>query len=328
MTTQDNQAARTTPWELTLSLIICAIAGVSLLVTASFRPLIWGIRIPEPIFDLFHDLGIALIVSAVVGGLFEIYRTARHQLESMRDVIDYVMADKITSEVWMELDYLIEEKCVIRRSVVLRLEVERNSKLQGHEAVLKVDHLYELHSLREKHSKFKIRHELDYQLARPDLGLPYWETIVVTPEEAKTSKEKIDKSNPLLDIEVALQPRRNDAPISVQTRRQELIQLPGSYNFYAPEFMKGIRMSLVGCPPEFEAEVLVRPHGGGEALPNRDNTWSFEHLIFPGQGIEVKFKQRTNQESHSAFFAELASTADPSGQDSKLLQSPDSGPVT
>ncbi|MGA3136455.1 MAG: hypothetical protein ABSC88_10740 [Terracidiphilus sp.] len=279
-----------------MSLIACAVAGVGLLWVASLRPLIWGIPLPGLIFDLLHDLGIALFVSAVIGGLIETYRNSRHRLESMKEAIDLIMDGKITSEVWIDVNELIEQKFVIRRDVYLRLEMGRDSGLQAHEAVLAVDHFYKIYSLREKRTTFTIRHDLDYQFSRPHLDLPRWDTVAVGPEGARKSPEEFDKSDPKLELEVTLEPRRFDRPVSIYTRRHEVITLPGSYNFYAPEFMKDVTVVLVGCPTEFEAEVTVRPHGGGRALQGEDHTWSFGELIFPGQGIEVKFKEKVRSE--------------------------------
>jgi hypothetical protein len=184
-------------------------------------------------------------------------------MESMRDVIDLVMDEKITSEVWMDLKDLIEAKSVIRRNVMLRLELEPHPQLQEHEAVLKIEHQYELWPLRDKKLDFTIKQELDYQFDRPDLGLPKREfALIDDPASTKRVLSHEALLSPQLEIPVSLQPRRHNQSVFVQSHRQEIVHLPGSYNFYVPEFMKRLRMTLVGVPADFDVEVLVRPHGG------------------------------------------------------------------
>jgi hypothetical protein len=308
MPTLQPYKARRTPLAVKLSLGVCLLLGLLLLVVSLLMNPVsnregnnhegYSHLVP----NLLHDLGIAFCVSFAVAGLFEIYRSVRHQIENFRDVIDFVMGEQITPDVWMEVKELIEAKRVIRRGVVLRLELQRDPSLDSREAILKVEHQYDLFPLCEKSSKYTIEHELDYQFKHPSLNLPSWELAVVVPDVARTQKDEIDLSSPCLKVEVSL-PRRDKESIFVQTRRRELVYLPGSYNFYIPEFTQGFRLTIVGCPPEIGVEVLVRPHGGGQALPNQDGTWSSEQLIFPGQGIEVKFVQRDSTRSHSVQMA-------------------------
>ncbi len=293
-----NHKHRRLPLVYALSLIGCLILGLILLVVCSPASIRGEASIKHFARDLGHDLGIALCVSFVVAGLFEVYRSVRHQMESMKDVIDFVMGDQITPEVWLELKEIIDAKSVIRRDVRLRLEVERHPTLLPHEVILKVEHQYDLSALLNKHSKYIIRHELDYQLENRDLKLPCWDSVVIDPDTRRTRKDKIDLLADCLSVEVSLPPRWHEESVFVQIHRRELLHLPGSYNLYIPEFMKGLHLNVVGCPPEFRVEVIVRPEGGGRSLPNEDDTWSYDRLIFPGQGIEVKFV-RADSSPHS-----------------------------
>jgi len=77
-------SVRKTPLAVKLSLAISLLAGILLLIFSALKvghslPLV-GFIIP----DLCHDLGIAFLVSFAVAWLFEIYRSVRHQMESMR----------------------------------------------------------------------------------------------------------------------------------------------------------------------------------------------------------------------------------------------------
>ncbi len=211
-------------------------------------------------------------------------------MESMLDVIDLVMGEQITADVWMEVKELIENKCVIRRDTRLRFEFQRVAELREHECVLKVEHEYSLHSLRNKKLAFSIEHELDYQFENRSLGLPKWEAVVIDPVDARTEPERrTEPSKPLLNVPIRLASRRDNEPVFVRTERREIVHVPGSYNFYTPEFMKGLRLSIIGCPAGVRLEVWVRPHGGGHALQDKNHTWSYDQIIFPGQGVEIKF---------------------------------------
>lgn len=242
--------------------------------------------------DLARDLGIGLLVSFVVASLFEFYRNKRHEIESMKDVLDIVMGSKLTPEVWTEVVRQLESKRVIREDVDLRLELKRDPGLPAHEAILSVEHSYKLSALGNKKVKeYQIRHELDYQFSRQSLNLPRWEAGYVDPSSAILRGSKINLKKPVLEFQVSLEARQNNEPLYVETRRVEIVTLPGSYNFYVPEFMMGFRLRVIGCPG-FRTEVIVRPYGSAEALsPAGDNSWKFDELIFPGQGIEVKFLQ-------------------------------------
>jgi hypothetical protein len=176
---------RTTPLAVTLSLTISLPLGFLLVILSSLKvgrslPYI-GLVLP----DLYHDLGIAFFVSASVAGLFELYRSNRHEMESMKDVIDFAMSDKITGEVWQEVQELMEAKKVIRRNVRLRLEFVVQAGIQFHESVLKVEHEYDLYSLRKKRFKEHVRHELDYQFRNDQINVPRWEAAIVHPSGAK-----------------------------------------------------------------------------------------------------------------------------------------------
>jgi hypothetical protein len=291
---------RGTPPAMKVSLGACLILGLGLLyVSAEFSDSLspnampWLKSLWPVLFDLLHDLGIGLCVSFVVALLFEIYRNTRHEIESMRSVIEAVMGDKLTPEIWEEVIDQIEVKEVLRRQVSLRLELTTPfGGLMTGEARLAVEHSYDLIALRDKKTKYRVRSELDYQLSRPNIGLPKWDRVLVVPIAAKVGNAGIDLSLPELDFEVSLEPRSHDDVVHIQTRRFEIVRLPGSYNLYLPEFMKGFTLDLVGRPSNIDAEVIVRPHGGAKALPKTGvDSWRFEGLIFPGQGIEIKFKE-------------------------------------
>lgn len=241
--------------------------------------------------DLLRDLGIAFIVSSVVAGLFELYRSQSHTFDGMKGVIDAVLGEQISPEVWLELKELIAAKQCIRRRARIRLEFSAHEKLLPQQRILNVEYEYELHALTSKATKVTVGHELDYQLRNIDLGLPSFRQVVVRGESknwAYTDQQlKKCSSEGRLSLEIVLRPR-NEQPCTIRTHRSEIVNFPGAYNLYTPEFMKGVSITVVACPPDVSVEVFVRPLGKGHMLIKSDDTWSCDHLLMPGQGIEIK----------------------------------------
>lgn len=287
------------------SLASIFLVGLLLLATRELIPVKAGWdRFNESIKDLARDLGIAFIVSSLVAGLFELYRSLHHQIQSMRDVIDAVMADKLTKEVWFELEDLIDKKSVLRKELRIRLEASRDGALQSHEARLRVELEYVLIGIGRKPQAIKLAHDLDYQLANSLAKLPRFEriTVVRMTEDAfdTASEEKVfdecdlNQSNRNGRFELDLKPLAGKDYLRVRIVREELAHIPGSYNFYTPEFAKGLRVLVAQCPENVRTEVWVRPQGEGKHLVRTGNEWWTEELILPGQGVEIKFLPTSN----------------------------------
>jgi len=283
------------PWSVVLGLVALFVSGIALLIVLSLlkfdgRDVAW---------EFGRELGIALVVSGVVASLFELYRSIRHHIQTMRDVIDLTLGEQITPEVWLELKELIETRRVIRRNVHLRWTLARNASLGANEAIFGLEHEYELHALSSRKSSFTIEHELDYHMSQKELCLPRFERIVIDPPGADAlvfEGDGLDENckGGKLSVKVELQPRGGD-PVRIRVERYELVNVPGSYNLYTPEFTKGLQLHYGDCPVDVEPEVLVRPSGQGLLLKHVGNNWSCEHLLLPGQGVEIKFRTKSSR---------------------------------
>jgi hypothetical protein len=302
------------PLVVSVSLLALFFGGILLLV-ASVNNL--GHALPytgEVVPELLRDLGIALIVSCVVAGLFEIYRSQRHTVEGMTDVIDAILGEQISPEVWLELKELIASKQVIRRRANIRLQFRNSDSLRRNEAILDVEYQYELHALTSKAGKIPVQHELDYQLRDDHLGLPKFQSLIVQGPSGKprsfdeTTIAKV-VSNGKMSFDVELSPR-DGQPSTIRIARSELVHVPGAYNLYTPEFMKDVSITVVNSPNAIGVEVLVRPQGKGQIMTQTGNTWLCSHLLLPGQGIEIKFKQLTS----SAARSNGSNSADPDNE--------------
>jgi hypothetical protein len=86
-----------------------------------------------------------------------------------------------------------------------------------------------------------------------------------------------------------MEPLRGGESVRVQLIREESVYLPGSYNFYTPEFTMGLVIDVAKIPDDIEAEVWVRPQGEQRAPSRLDRGWRTTQLILPGQGVEIEF---------------------------------------
>lgn len=82
--------------------------------------------------------------------------------------------------------------------------------------------------------------------------------------------------------------------MKVRIERREVVHVPGSYNLYTPELVKGLEIYHGACFPEMEPEVCVRPEGRELTLKHSGNHWSSENLLLPGQEVEIKFALKSS----------------------------------
>jgi hypothetical protein len=214
----------------------------------------------------------------------------------MREVMDLTMGEKITSEVWLELKDLIETRRVVRRSAHIEWKLTQPPSLACHEAILEIKQTYELHGLMRARDYFKIEHELDYHMRSQEPELPKFKEIRIEfPTEYETCSAKFDEQqiqskypDGKFSFEVPLLPR-GSPPARVFVERHELVHIPGSYNLYSAELIKGLCVSFSKCIDSVKPEIFVRPLGHGMGLGEVAGKWSCDHLLLPGQGIEMKF---------------------------------------
>jgi hypothetical protein len=265
-----------------LSVMLCFSAGMILLFLSHTG---WRKNWFPSFSDLIRDLGMALIVASVIAVILEIYRFAHQRFGAMREMFDLIMSERITPEVWFELKDLIETKVCIRKNVHVRLAISPTVPPLEYFRALSVEYSYEIHSLVQRTTTVMVEHELDYQYRGLIEGLPrFTASSVDSPraqQQSPAGNRKVSFRVPLAGL--------GGRPIRVQINRQELVPMPGSYNLYTPEFIKGLTVVVAESVPGVKVEVTVRPQGPGESLRRDGNTWWTDQLILPGQGLEVKF---------------------------------------
>jgi len=223
--------------------VILILIGAAILLLLSFVK--FGGR--DLSLDFVRDLAIALTVGGFVACLFEIYHHITYEMRTMSEVIDTVMGDKITPDVWREVKNLMERRTVIRRDVRIRLSLQMGDGLEEHQAILRVEHDYNLCGLSSHRVSARIEHELDYHL-QPALDLPRFEHVGINPPGPgmhQWDRETLKRDFPdgKFSYELTVEPS-GEEPVRVQTQRLELVYVPGSYNFYSAEFVKGLQLTF------------------------------------------------------------------------------------
>jgi hypothetical protein len=248
----------------------------------------------EMIAHLVRDVGISFLVAVIVTYLIELERDIRDQLHLRSDTVRSEMSERLTPKVWDGLDNILQEKKVIRENVDISLHfdhVEQPTAL----STLKVEYRYDLRSIVARPTEVSVEHELDYQFRDDAAGLPCFESIAID-AAACGQPDSLYEGDRLPEVvrnghfrqELHL-PARDHPPVVVSTIRRELVHIPGSYNLYVPDFCKGVRLQVRDCPANIAVDVIVRPQGSGRLLKRLGNAWSYDSLMLPGQGLEMKF---------------------------------------
>lgn len=265
--------------------------------------LIVATKIGEPSYlallsEVLRDLGIAFLVAVIVARFYELGMRRRHDLETMESILDASMGEYVPPEIWQEVKRQIIYRSVIRRDVDIRLNLTRDADLENSQAILWVEFEYELHGLTNESAKMTVKHELDYQFRNEQKDLPRYQRVVVETDEGAIEYEGPDRlaailKDGVITLSIQLEPR-GGKPVRILTERLELTNTPGSYNLYMTELTKVVRLHVKECPSDTQLEVKFRGREEGIRKAGR-MTWIYDELILPGQGIEIKFKQDSDQ---------------------------------
>ena len=125
------------------------------------------------------------------------------------------------------------------------------------------------------------------------LDLSTWKSILLGLTCFSRTREKLKTEFPNGTFSCEVPVEQSDGqPVHIQTQRLELVRLPGSYNFYSAEFVKGLQLTFGEWPTDVEFDVQVRPLGKGMDIKSGQKTCSCDALLLPGQGIEIRFFEK------------------------------------
>lgn len=155
---------------------------------------------------------------------------------------------------------------------------------------------YELFGLQTTLVSTAVQHELDYQFQNERKNLPRFERLVIEKPGEQAQVFEGDALHAIVKDGAIRYPvslaGRDARPVRIRTDRWEITHAPGSYNLYMQEITKGLRIQVDECPPNVAIDVRVRPQERTDTLKPAANTWVYDDLILPGQGVEIKFIEK------------------------------------
>ena len=256
--------------------VIALIFGVGLMYSAA--------RVKDhPVsHDVLNELGIAIVIAAMVTLMYETYAREVLARETMVRIIESIMGDMFDTQLWEEMRKQLLRRTAVRRAFSVRLRVERDERLPAHQAIMWMSISYRLHALREKTEEVKLYHYLDRFMHDEKTGLPRFTHISV-------GDEVIDprKLHGRFAKEVDIRTWPDGVPVVVE--RREIVYTPGSYSLIMSDLTSVEIVKVEDVPADVSVEInwtLDKPHPVKpfEACP-------VKRMLLPGHAIEIRFNR-------------------------------------
>lgn len=243
-------------------------------------------------YDVFRDIGIAFVISALVSIIFETYARLRFETELMSDVSGIVISDLSREDIWQQVKEQILEKSAIREHFQTKLRLSTNEHLSPGQMVLWMETRYDLCGLRSVPAKVKVMHFNDKHLKVEQAKLPCFEYIGIRNEPLPVDRCVKDGK---FEQEIDVEPKTGN-PVGILIRRKEIVYIPGITYLTMTEMTKGIKLDLEEIPDDLEAIFSIRPHVSNVPLSTSSaiETKFDDILLLPGQGIEFLFKRKVD----------------------------------
>lgn len=253
-------------------------------------------EIHQPIlYHLIRDIGIAILVGAIITIVYETYARVRFEMMLMNSFLGAVIADWSRQDIWNALKSQIIEKTVIRENFRLAICLQSDKRLLPGQMLLKMQASYHLHGLRSESMRVKIEHFLDWHFKVKDHNLPCFSGVRVGDKDIPLESDAFnDKGEFTYWVKV---PAKERGSIPVTTSRQEVLYIPGVNCFVLNEITNGLEICLNTIPDDISAFVTVRPHRNLKyrelKLESADDRIKIDDIVlFPGQIIELLFKPK------------------------------------
>lgn len=272
-------------WALTIG---AAILGGSLLFLASRG--LQETSSPQLAHDLIRDVGIALIVAAVIAAIYEIHARARFDRATMTGVLGSIYNDIVDGSVWEEIRQQILDKELVRKNGQVTISLKRDDLLPKGQHIVWVEFEYDLCGLRSTPRRIELRHFLDSFMNDAASKLPRFDQIVIDDKVYKGDalKECIDNKG-VFKKKLSIDGREG-TPIRIVVERHEIVYVPGAYYLIMGELTDGVRLHLEQITAEIELEVNMK---GQVTKLEEDGFLHCRKFFLPGQGIEFRFKPRS-----------------------------------
>jgi hypothetical protein len=250
-------------------------AGVVMITAASQVPA--GSGIAKEILD---ELGVAVIVAALVTLMYETYAREVLSQETMTHVLEAVIGDMFDSELWSELRNQLLNKPAVRRGFSVRIRLERDASLPSHQAILWVSVSYRLHALHKKADRIRVHHYLDRFMKNDLLKLPRFVHIAIG--DRVVDAARIDGQ---FDEQVDVTQWSDGVPIIIE--RREIVYTPGAYNLLMSDLTALETVQIEDVPEDVEVDVNWTLGEAHKIGPHK--ACSIRRMLLPGHSIEFRF---------------------------------------
>lgn len=265
-----------------------------------------------------RELGMALVVAAVVSRIFE-YSTRKIEThEKERAVVARTLAQYLPSGALGQIEAQMFHRRAFRTNVLIHVRVSyeapplkgapASAPMPPAQAVLWMSYSYDLSSLAGDDLPLEVEHELDHVMRNESLDLPRFERLIVArpgavvkkyDEDDDSLKEVYDgRKVRLTGKNIVLLPA--DGRVNIRTERYELVNIPGSYYLIMPEVAvtsgesgegPSVKVVIEEVPPGVEA--LVTTYYKPNDFTRADaSTWVLNKTILPGQGLTIVFRKK------------------------------------
>lgn len=242
--------------------------------------------------DLARDLGIALLIGAVVTLLYEFQARGLADSDTISNTLEKAFGYIVDDAVWNDTRTQVFDREVLRKDALIHLHLSEQKLRHPRYRALRVNFSYKLFGLRSSPRKYTIRHQLDFHLRDPESDLPHFDTVRIDHEVYKRAKlaECLDKGVFSCEVHLAA---RDGKPVEIAIERAELTHVPGTYNFIFPELTQGIRIKVDKLPVGVAGEIWIWSYPEQKPIEISDQAPAFvsiSNLFLPGQCIEIRFK--------------------------------------
>ncbi len=287
------------PGDLLFSSLLALIVGIFIIwVSNSPRLRGWFRLATELRRELTRDIGIALLVAAIISLTYEWNTRVTADHRKTESIFNTVMGSIVTPEVWSELNSEVVDKQARRGDVEINIKLRRNEVLPNgdqlpapeNQAILWMEYKYDLYNLKSEYSTVDVEHGLDSHMRNDRLNMPRFEKVAINGEVQPLNKI-LQQSNIVLRG-VELPSATLKRPVQISTERYEIVGLPGTYTLVLPEIVTGpIKVSVVEPLPE-GVEIEVQTGWSLHRFEPDANkrVWTLNGIMLPGQSIIMLFK--------------------------------------
>ncbi len=254
------------------------------------------LKAKEPWESVVRDLGIALIVAALVTVGYESYARSRYDLDRISALLDTVYGSGVSATTWNSIKRTLLQREVSRTNMVMRLRLAPYAEADMSRLELDLDLTYDLGNLQPtERAGYLIVHELDRHITDPERTLPRFRSFsidgkrrnLVSPGTVPSAEPSGFVNDGRLTVPVHLAPAPEGRRVRVGVRRTEFRSCPDSYFFIMTELTEGVHVYLDECPPGVRVQVRVRPTEDEIDL-NEAAEFVVAEPMLPGHALEFK----------------------------------------